>query len=827
MHLLLLALACTSAPEPTLPEQPTGAVPAIPERAAGPIALGRTTAGLTLDLPASSRPGGEAAPEAWHPVGRVEKGDLVGEVRIYRVPLPLHGDLMPTRQSGASSFGNYEPPGLTVSLGDKRLAFARHAHRAWGWGYDHNSLLIGVPTGEEPPTAEAITLRYPRATAKEASMAFSTAGLAAPAFALRSVTLDRTAYSGVLLPAPATATWRLTPPPAAVLTTRATILPPAIVGERRSDGATVVVTVQTETETVEAARETLDVDQWRRLRVDLSPWAGTEISLRITTEPGEHSDFDLAFFEEPTVYTPKQNPDRVLLVFVDTLRRDHLGTYGYSRDTSPKLDAWAKRATVFEQARTVAPWTLPSARATLSGHQPEAWFDVPSLPARLAEAGFHAEAIVANAYLSPTFDMHRGWSRYTYRHLQNVDKTTNAARRVFEEHPDRDVVVMMQLMEAHLPYSEPRPQRDRWAGDKPADLRSVSRFELSKLKGKEREFEAIREYVIARYDQNIRTVDEPVATLIEDLGAEATVVLFSDHGEEFWDHGKFEHGHSFYDELLRVPLIISDANLRRGRVPAPVSLLDVTPTVLALQGLPFEGVGSPLLDVAWQTEGSAEALNARPQGFGRPLYGVDGWAVLHDGLKWVARAGTEKVWDPAAGETNNLARRGELAAYPEALASALGRETPRVWRLTLSTRKSDAPISVTIQHPAGFEAAWSAYDPRATHEGVEVALVEGQVTITQQPGQVAPRIVYLQPTGDALEPAGLTVTVEGEGDPVVLEARSARLTDAPGRQRFLTGPKATWRPTVDLSWVPVPSGTEVSGYAPAMEEELKELGYLD
>src|SRR5690606_18176962 len=145
------------------------------------------------------------------------------------------------------------------------------------------------------------------------------------------------------------------------LATRTRVLPPAIRDARASDGATLRVEGEAGGERKLLAEHPVR-DAWQDLRVDLSAHARAEIVLRLLIDPAGTPDLDLVFLEDPTVYRPKADPLRVVLAFVDTVRPDHLGMYGYARPTTPKLDAWAEGAVRFDTARTVAPWTLPSTR---------------------------------------------------------------------------------------------------------------------------------------------------------------------------------------------------------------------------------------------------------------------------------------------------------------------------------------------------------------------------------------------------------------------------------------------------------------------------------
>jgi len=125
--------------------------------------------------------------------------------------------------------------------------------------------------------------------------------------------------------------------------------------------------------------------------------------------------------------------------------------------------------------------------------------------------------------------------------------------------------------------------------------------------------EKIKNYLVGRYDQNMRYVDDQLARLFGRVGDEATVVVFADHGEEFFDHGDLEHGHTLYDELLRIPFIVKSPGLAPRRVATPVSLLDLTPTVLDLLGAP-----DPKLAPPTRCAPASPAARFGPDGRGSP-----------------------------------------------------------------------------------------------------------------------------------------------------------------------------------------------------------------
>ncbi len=757
--------------------------------------------------------------------------------RIVRTALPVHDNLLPTRLHSLHTFGREPPPGLEVRLDGEPLPFERLGRKDGTWGFDRDYLYIGLAEGDPIPSATALQMVFSKATATENSLNLDTSELDPVAFVGRTVTVGETSHTGLLLPAPASAQWRVTVPEAAVLTFEGTVLHPAVATPIPSDGAVIEVVVTEGGVHHSAGRVPVQPGRWDRARLDLSAFAGREVHVSFVTEPGARSDLDYVFIEGPALYTPTADPRRLLLVFVDTLRPDHLGLYGYDRPTTPILDGWAQEAAVFEQARSVAPWTLPSARAALSGRQPERWYEGPVLAERLSAAGWHTEGIVTNAFLSQPFDMHDGWDRYRYEHLWPADDLVRYAQRILGAHHDRDTVVMVHLMEAHLPYHEGLVARQRFAGATPEGLEHLTRTWLVEQDGSVPSFAPIREYVIGRYDNNIRVIDSALGPLLRMAGADATVALFSDHGEEFWDHGEFEHGHSFYDELLQVPLVLRGPGVPAGRVPEPVSLLDLTPTLLQLAGLdpgpPEPGGGRSLVPILWDESGADSALRARSHGFGRPLYGDDGWGAVAGGKKWWDRGGRQQLYslDADPDERVDLAPGASgLGGWSAALSDAVDRDVVLTWRLSLHTTQWPLPVTVTVSHPDGVSNAWSAYDPRNRTLGSRPEVVDGQMVLTIPARGRPPPVLFVQPQGDPRHIAGLRVALAGHQ----LDLSSAVPVDAPAlvddpakHPLVLEAARPGFTARVDLGWAPVPDGVEVSGFHADLAEQLHELGYMD
>jgi arylsulfatase A-like enzyme len=811
-HSVLLAAlaACSGAPTPPRVATPPAARPVTA------WALARHPEAARLELPASTRSSDRPIRDAFSPITPFERGERGGGSATWKTALPVHASLFPTRQAGARTFGFYAPPDVQVAVRGHALSFVRNGAEPWSWGYTHDELLIGLPPDEPAPQPADVVITWPRAAQEEAKLHLGSSGLDAAAFAHRSLALGMDGHTGLLLPAPGAGTWSFTVPERGRLAARATVLPPAI-ADVASDGAQVRVEVIADGAPTEVKLLPVRVGDWVELSVDLSRWAGRAVDLRLSSVPGATPTADLVFLEDPTVYTPQERPRRVVVAFLDTVRRDHLGMYGYARPTSPRLDAWARDALVFDRHRTVAPWTLPSARAALTGAQPERWDEVQPLASRLAAAGFYTDGLVANAFLSPTFDMHRGFASYTFDHLRPAPKVVDHALQVLADHPDRDVLVYVQFMEAHLPYREPKAYQGLFAGDKPASLKDVSKVELDKVRPNHPEYEAIRQHVTDRYDQNLRVLDDELARLIAEMGDDATIVLFSDHGEELWEHGGFEHGHAFWEELLSVPMIVRDPHLPPGRLEARTSLLDLVPTVLELQGLDATVAdGRSVVAAAFGDAAAQAALSDRSFAFGRPLYGDDGWGVLAGDRKSWVRGAAPHGYDLAA-DAQERADLGLAPGWDQALSGALGSPVQRVWRVDTGGAKVNEPVHLELSHPGGLVRVWKAYDPRSTTEGLEPRQDGDRWVLDVPAGRQLPSALYVLGTTPQ-QPVGLKLSVRRG-------ATTAEATCAAAGDELIPPTDERLKISVDSTDVPLPFGTAVPGFSPALSQQLKELGY--
>ncbi len=313
---------------------------------------------------------------------------------------------------------------------------------------------------------------------------------------------------------------------------------------------------------------------------------------------------------------PQPAPRRVLLVILDTVRADHLSSYGYDRRTTPHLDRLAGEGERYTQAYAQSSWTLPTIATILTGQPPHAhgagFADgvifplregVPTLAGLLGAAGFETGGIWNVVWCQPQSGLAQGFGFYDYvmtdatnrNHRSASDTTDLALRWLGEQDPDASLFLAVHYFDPHLTYDPPAPFDSEFEPDQrdhvPEGFGSAG--EMVRIRTGDLELTPRqRESLIARYDGELRYMDEQFGRLragMEQAGLwdDTLVVVIADHGEEFWDHGSFEHGHSHFAEVVRVPLIVRRPGGPAGVVrDERVRQLDVAPTILEYAGIP-------------------------------------------------------------------------------------------------------------------------------------------------------------------------------------------------------------------------------------------------
>lgn len=288
----------------------------------------------------------------------------------------------------------------------------------------------------------------------------------------------------------------------------------------------------------------------------------------------------------------------VLVYLIDTLRADHLGCYGYHRPTSPHIDRFAAEATLFANAVAQSPWTRPSTASLFTGVWPRTHAangrhdalppEALTLAEILAARGYRTAGFVSNGNIARSLGFGQGFEKYRL-----LPSRGNRAPHVNAEafswldslEGNSPFFLYLHTVEPHAIYDPPSPFRERFAPGVEAWV--GTRQVLKQLKKGEREATpALLKDLRALYDGEIAANDAAFGELVAGLQArglwdDTVVVVLSDHGEEFHEHGGWEHGDKLFREVLEIPLILRLPGLGAGRTVArQAQQIDVVPTLL-------------------------------------------------------------------------------------------------------------------------------------------------------------------------------------------------------------------------------------------------------
>jgi choline-sulfatase len=312
----------------------------------------------------------------------------------------------------------------------------------------------------------------------------------------------------------------------------------------------------------------------------------------------------------------------VVVLTIDTMRANKLRMYNpRSRVETPILDELARDATVFEAAQSPENWTKPSVASILTSLTPmthRAKNDSSSLPDAalmlsevFQQANFETGAFLANGYVSDRYGFRQGWDHYT-NYIREERSTTaetvfGEAAEWIEAHKDQRFFVYIQTIDPHVPYDPPEEylrmydaNPDAYTGVVENRRTGLLLDEIKNNPERNTLTDADKDRLRALYDGEVSYHDHYLGVFLakmRELGLydDMVFVVTSDHGEEFDDHGSWGHGHSIFQELLHVPLVVRwpAADSRNVRVANTVSTIDIAPTVLEASGIPipepFEG----------------------------------------------------------------------------------------------------------------------------------------------------------------------------------------------------------------------------------------------
>ncbi len=508
------------------------------------------------------------------------------------------------------------------------------------------------------------------------------------------------------------------------------------------------------------------------------------------------------------IVQPSPRNDALIILLLDTTRRDAIGLYGSRRPTTPHLDRIFADAWKAERAWALASWTTPSVAAVLTGMLPAGQEDasgasigiapnVPTLGHDFALAGWSTAHFNANPALNVDNGFHRGFTTFYTPPFEMSSMAlpgSDLLARLPEwlrAHEGERFLLYLQLIEPHEPYGRP---------DQPQGVTSFDPDYSGSYRGDESHYslsfdEKLQprdvEHLKALYDDDVRYGDLLIGRFWDGLDAElrdrATVVFLSDHGEEFLDHGGWKHGPSLYDEVLRVPLLIRPGN-RRSFPPVPpetlVSLADLLPTIEHLVEIPRrrEVDGVDLLEPQNWTREALPPIHMLTGGSARAVV-----VRKNRKLHFFDRFGTRGLPDPQADPKGS-----RVALHLRSFLPALG------W---FDLAQDPLELTLRATPSVDMDADWRAIETSLAHtrRGLEVRVLAsakaGRLRLSFDAGGSRAERFALEPE-DVVEQGAGAVGLDldlppGDVDGVLFpesEAARARVTVSGGCVRWNGAP---------------------------------------
>jgi len=414
--------------------------------------------------------------------------------------------------------------------------------------------------------------------------------------------------------------------------------------------------------------------------VDLGALAGHVVRLDFTAASGDArlvAPQVVSLDATPTV--AERRPRNVIVYLVDTLRADKLRPFNpRSRVQTPGLGRFVQQAALFAGAHTQENWTKPSVATLLSSLMPwqhhatttEAVVpeSVKMMPELLREQGFFTGCFIANGYASDRFGFRQGWN--TWRNYIREGRPTRSqyvaadVLQWLDSRPqDQPFFLYVHVIDPHVPYTPPDHFLNMYDAQPYAgpvnfhgDSELLEKIKSGRIRLNARDktrLEALYDGEISYHDVHFNSIMDGLAT--RGLADDTMIVITADHGEEFWEHGTVGHGHSVYEELLNIPMIVKLPGVTTStmRVDERVGLVDVMPTIFDALDVPIpeQAAGHSFLPLV--RGGTAAAPRATVSGF------MDGWRAVAIGRWKLIQRTAERmfVYDLTADphEQNDLA----------------------------------------------------------------------------------------------------------------------------------------------------------------------------
>jgi len=460
---------------------------------------------------------------------------------------------------------------------------------------------------------------------------------------------------------------------------------------------------------------------WQDMRLDLTPVAGQRCLVGLTVT-GNESALQHAVVTSPTVWRLRGEKNRepnFLWITIDALRADRLGCYGYAQARTPAIDAFARQALKFERAIAQATWTLPSAYAMHTGLYPLRRGDTtpmalrvstqtPTVAASLAASGYDCAAFTEGGFVGATFGFAQGFSRFR-EDQTSAPGTVERATQWLRQNERKKFFLFVRTYQVHDYYTltkhclseEWRSYRGRVTSPEQI-VRELFDFP-SRVRNPPSPTDI--QYLSALYDGEVAYTDQAISRLLREieglgLGRNTVVIITSDHGEEFYEHGGLHHGAHPVWEVIRVPLLIRVPTVASRTVAHVVETCDLAPTLLALAGATIpKGLDGESLTIFFKQAGHRRKRQAFTENQSQEFSLVDAKR------QYLAASRRRRLYDletdPAAVKDLAPTRPAECEQYQSRLEGRLHQLLPG-FRIALAPHTQPLRLEIEAEHIGFF-----------------------------------------------------------------------------------------------------------------------------
>lgn len=371
----------------------------------------------------------------------------------------------------------------------------------------------------------------------------------------------------------------------------------------------------------------------------------------------------------------------IILLSIDTLRADVLSSYGSTEVLTPNMDKLAIDGTLFREAYSPAPWTLPAFSSIMTGvnalvHKTVvAGSRLPDAFTTIAEYardnGYRTGAIGHNVHLNQAVNLNQGFMEYNFfpkrtelvnsfggtlinlalpAHFKSDASTsdlTEIAINWLKEHQDQDFFLWIHYFDPHIPYSPPEQYIEKRDAARTSIGNNFTRAGVIR-NGLYSPSKDDKKRIRQLYDAEVRYVDDNIGKLLDvlvelDLYNDSLIILTSDHGEEFWEHGGFEHGHTLYNEIIHVPLLIKlPKNEKTHDIEIQVTTQSILPTILELADIKHDDNPHMASSLVPLLKNNPSEYHIKPIISTSLLYNEDRESAIFDESKYIRTIVTEK-----------------------------------------------------------------------------------------------------------------------------------------------------------------------------------------